>query len=83
MDKQVPGLFLPAQAVGEEDDHALCANNRRTGAADVHGIDLGEPLAERDVRSIRKGLNKHQALFFREQPILSRDQHLALARNFG
>ena len=51
--------------------------------ADVHGIDLGKPLSEGQAKAIRKGLNRHQVLFFREQPLLSREQHLALARNFG
>jgi taurine dioxygenase len=56
-----------------------------TGAlgADVHGIDLSKPLSGAQVRAIRSGLNKHQVLFFREQQILSREQHLALASRFG
>lgn len=51
--------------------------------ADVHGIDLSRPLAADAVTDIRTGLLEHQVLFFREQPILTVDQHRALCRNFG
>lgn len=51
--------------------------------ADVLGIDLAEPLTQRQVQQIRRGLNRHQVLFFREQSILTKAQQLALARNFG
>lgn len=56
-----------------------------TGAlgADVHGIDLAEPLSDRNVGTIRKALNKYQVLFFRDQTILTKPQQLALARHFG
>ncbi|MGE3691810.1 MAG: TauD/TfdA dioxygenase family protein [Novosphingobium sp.] len=56
-----------------------------TGAlgADVRGIDLGKPLDPRQVVAIRRALNRYQVLFFREQPLLSKSVHLALARHFG
>lgn len=51
--------------------------------ADVHGIDLSRPLTAQQAKAIRQGLNRHQVLFFREQPILTKSQQLDLARNFG
>jgi taurine dioxygenase len=51
--------------------------------ANVYGIDLAQPLTPRQVQQIRRGLNRHQVLFFREQAILTKAQQLALARNFG
>jgi taurine dioxygenase len=51
--------------------------------ANVHDIDLAAPLSPRQVEQIRRALNRHQVLFFREQDILTRAQHLDLARNFG
>lgn len=51
--------------------------------ADVYGVDLAEPLNQRQVQQIRRGLNQHQVLFFREQAILTKAQHLTLASNFG
>ena len=51
--------------------------------ADVHGIDLSQPLDPAAARSVREALLEHQVLFFREQPILSVEQHRALCRNFG
>ena len=51
--------------------------------ADVHGIDLSEPLTPEDVKTIREGLLEHLVLFFREQKLLTFDQHKALASNFG
>src|SRR5260221_4535858 len=51
--------------------------------ADVHGIDLSQPLRETDVTAIREGLVEHLVLFFREQKLLSFEEHKALARNFG
>ena len=51
--------------------------------ADVYGIDLAAPLTPRQTQQIRRALNRHQVLFFREQPILNKAQQLALARNFG
>lgn len=51
--------------------------------ADVYGIDLAEPLTPQQVQQIRRQLNRHQVLFFREQTILTKAQQLVLASNFG
>jgi taurine dioxygenase len=51
--------------------------------ADVHGIDLSQPLSASDVAAIREGLLEHLVLFFREQKLLSFDEHKVLAGNFG
>src|SRR5689334_15746014 len=58
---------------------------RLTGAigADVHGIDLSQSLSGDQVKTIHDGLLEHLVLFFREQKILSAEQHMALAQNFG
>jgi taurine dioxygenase len=56
-----------------------------TGAigADVHGIDLTQPLDGEAVAQIRHGLLEYLVLFFREQQLLTIDQHMDLARHFG
>lgn len=51
--------------------------------ADVHGLDLSQPLDESAVRLIRQALLEHQVLFFREQRILTVEQHRSLCRHFG
>ena len=51
--------------------------------ADVHGIDLSQPLKPDDVAAIREGVFEHLALFFRKQKLLTFEQHKALASNFG
>jgi taurine dioxygenase len=51
--------------------------------ADVHGIDLSQPLDADQVAAINEGLLEHLVLFFRKQNLLSFDQHKALASNFG
>lgn len=51
--------------------------------ADVHGIDLSEPLTPDDVKAIREGLLEYLVLFFREQKLLTFEQHKALGANFG
>jgi taurine dioxygenase len=51
--------------------------------ADVHGIDLSQPLTTDEVVAIREALFEHLVLFFREQKLLSFEQHKALATNFG
>jgi len=58
---------------------------RLSGAigADVHGLDLSQPLNAQEVRTILDALDRHHVLFFREQSILTIGQHMALARNFG
>src|SRR5262245_62439031 len=59
--------------------------SRLAGAlgADVYGIDLTDPLTSETVEIIRQGLLQHQVLFFREQQILSFEQHLAMVKHFG
>ena len=56
-----------------------------TGAlgADVHGIELSQPLTGDLMRTVREGSLKHLVLFFRDQKILTVEQHMALARQFG
>lgn len=58
---------------------------RLTGVigADVHGIDLSQPPGADTIREIRAGLLEHLVLFFREQQILSVEQHRRLCRHFG
>jgi taurine dioxygenase len=58
---------------------------RLSGAlgADVHGIDLTQPLTSETAAVVRAGLLDHQVLFFREQKLLTFDQHLALVKHFG
>jgi taurine dioxygenase len=50
--------------------------------AEVHGIDLREPLDGATVRALRDALQRHLVLFFREQHITPA-QHLAFAQHFG
>ncbi|MDG2004018.1 MAG: TauD/TfdA family dioxygenase [Novosphingobium sp.] len=54
-----------------------------TLGADVHGLDLSQPLDGQTVGVIREGLHTHQVLFFREQKLLSVERHKALAASFG
>jgi taurine dioxygenase len=58
---------------------------RLSGAlgADVQGIDLSQDLDAGAVAEIRAALLEHQVLFFREQPVLSVEQHRRLCRYFG
>jgi taurine dioxygenase len=51
--------------------------------ADVHGVDLSRPLAPETIGAIRQGLLEHLVLFFRDQKILTIEQHMALGRCFG
>ena len=51
--------------------------------ADVHGVDLSQPLSEAEIEAIREAHREHLALFFREQKLLSFEEHKALARQFG
>src|SRR2546430_2242577 len=50
--------------------------------AEIGGIDLGEPLGEADVHTIRQALLDHLVIFFRDQQLTS-DQYLAFAPAFG
>jgi taurine dioxygenase len=51
--------------------------------ADVRGVDLSRPLDDAIVRQLRDALNAHMVLFFREQPLLSVDEHIRFGRYFG
>jgi taurine dioxygenase len=51
--------------------------------ADVHGLDLSQPLGRDEVTAVREGLLEHLVLFFREQNVLTVEQHRALAAYFG
>jgi taurine dioxygenase len=51
--------------------------------AEVQGLDLSKPLDAATVQLIRDGLAEHLVLVFRDQPLLSVEQHRALARSFG
>jgi alpha-ketoglutarate-dependent taurine dioxygenase len=50
--------------------------------AEISGIDLGEPLSERQVRAIKDAWGKHLVLVFRGQK-LSQDDQLRFASYFG
>jgi alpha-ketoglutarate-dependent taurine dioxygenase len=50
--------------------------------AEIRGVDLSQPLQDREVREIRAALLKWRVIFFREQP-LTHDQHVAFAAQFG
>jgi taurine dioxygenase len=51
--------------------------------ADVHGLDLSQPLSRDEVTTVREGLLEHLVLFFREQKLLTVEQHKTLGRYFG
>jgi taurine dioxygenase len=50
--------------------------------AEIHGIDLREPLDDSTVAAIRQAVLRHRVLYFRG-PDIGHDRHLALARRFG
>jgi len=50
--------------------------------AEIHGIDLSQPLATESISEIRQALLDHLVIFFREQD-LSSDSFLAFAEAFG
>src|SRR6478609_7063988 len=50
--------------------------------AEVHGIDLREPLDAATVAELSEALVHWKVLFFRDQP-LTREQHVAFGRAFG
>ena len=50
--------------------------------AEIHGLDLAEPLDDVTVNALRKALEQHLVLFFRDQHITPA-QHLAFAQRFG
>jgi taurine dioxygenase len=50
--------------------------------AEVAGVDLALPLAQRQLAEIRRALAEHLVIFFRDQS-LTPQQHLAFGRRFG
>jgi len=54
-----------------------------TVGADIYGLDLSRPLDDATVGMVRQALLDHLVLFFREQPMLSVDEHVRFARYFG
>lgn len=58
---------------------------RVTGAAGarVTGIDVSRPLGAETISGIWDAINRHGVLFFPDQAVLTAEQHLALAEQFG
>ena len=50
--------------------------------AEVHGVDLSQPLGDETFEDIHNALVDHQVIFFRDQDI-TEDQHKAFGRRFG
>ena len=50
--------------------------------AEVHGLDLREPLSDASSRALQQALLDHQVLFFRNQAITP-SEHIAFSRRFG
>ena len=50
--------------------------------AEIHGLDLAQPLDDATVREVRRAFNEHQVIFFRDQQ-LSPEQQIAFGRRFG
>jgi len=50
--------------------------------AEIHGVDLAQPLAPEVVAEIRATLLQWKVVFFRDQD-LTQDQHVAFGRQFG
>jgi len=50
--------------------------------AEIHGVDLAQPLDERTFKEIHDALIEHQVVFFRDQ-VLTPEQHKAFGRRFG
>ncbi|PPR62015.1 MAG: Alpha-ketoglutarate-dependent 2,4-dichlorophenoxyacetate dioxygenase [Alphaproteobacteria bacterium MarineAlpha4_Bin2] len=50
--------------------------------AEVIGVDLRNPLSEKDWRTIYNGFNEHAILLFRDQH-LNDEQHIAFSERFG
>ena len=50
--------------------------------AEIHGIDLSTPLSEAVVAEVRRALNTHHVIFFRDQ-LLSPAQQAEFASQFG
>ena len=54
---------------------------RKIGA-EVHGVDLSQPLSDAEFGTVHQALMDHQVIFFRDQSITP-EQHLAFGRRFG
>ncbi|MGI9334983.1 MAG: TauD/TfdA dioxygenase family protein [Gammaproteobacteria bacterium] len=50
--------------------------------AEIHGVDLREPLDDETFETVHSALLEHLVVFFREQDITP-DQHVAFGRRFG
>jgi taurine dioxygenase len=50
--------------------------------AEVHGVDLSQPLGNHDLAGIHQALRDHRVLFFRDQ-LLDHDAHKRFGRHFG
>jgi taurine dioxygenase len=50
--------------------------------AQIHGVDLSEPMSDEAFEEIRNALHEHLVIFFRDQD-LTTDQHYAFAQRFG
>lgn len=50
--------------------------------AEIHGVDLSQPLPDSAIAEIRELLLRYTVVFFRDQD-LTPDQHVAFARHFG
>jgi taurine dioxygenase len=50
--------------------------------AEIHGVDLSEPLSDRQFEVIHDALMQHVVIFFRDQ-VISVEQHKAFGRRFG
>lgn len=54
-----------------------------TIGAEIHGVDLSQELPEESVRTIRDALHDNYVVFFRNQKILSDEEHMRAGRYFG
>jgi taurine dioxygenase len=50
--------------------------------AEIGGVDVAEPLADRQIEALKGAIAEHQVIFFRDQH-LTHDQHKAFGRRFG
>lgn len=50
--------------------------------AEIHGVDLAQPMDDALFAEIRQAFHDHSVIFFRDQSITP-EQHLAFARRFG
>ena len=55
--------------------------SQHTGA-EIHGVDLSEPMDDSTISAIRAALLRWKVVFFRDQE-LTRDEHVAFGRGFG